>query len=88
MRATADRRHRGARGGGTARTVRATTAAAVGPEGGGGRPRRVPDKLIKYKEKTAMRETPQKPDLSGNLVSFATFQRKPKMIPRSIRAFW
>ena len=31
------------------------------------RPQRVPDKLIKYKEKTEMRETPKKPDLTGNL---------------------
>ena len=33
VRATADRRRRGARGGGAARTVRAT-AAAMGPGGG------------------------------------------------------
>ena len=56
--------------------------------GGGGRPQRVPDKLIKYKEKTEMRETTGNPDLTGNLQSFARFRRKPKMIPRSIRAFW
>ncbi len=31
------------------------------------RPQRVPDKLIKYTEKTEMRETPKKPDLTDNL---------------------
>ena len=46
VRATADRRRRGARGGGAARTVRAT-AAAVGP--GGGRPQRVLVKSVEYK---------------------------------------
>ena len=78
VRATADRRRRGARGGGAARTVRAT-AAAVGPGVGGGRPQRVPDKLIKYEEKTEMRETTKNPDLTSNLQSFARFRRKPKM---------
>ena len=36
VRATADRRRRGALGGGAARAVRATAAAAVGPGGGWG----------------------------------------------------
>ena len=49
LKATADRRRRGARGGGAARTVRATAAAAVGPGG-----------VMKYEEKTEMRETPKK----------------------------
>ena len=39
--------------------------AAAGP--GGGRPQRVPDKLIKYEEKTEMRETTGNPDQTGNL---------------------
>ena len=80
MRATADRRRRGARGSGAARTVRATAAAAVGP-GGGGRPQRVPDKLIKYKEKTEMRETTGNPDQTGNLPIKAEFLAKTENDP-------
>ena len=49
---------------------------------GGGRPQRVPDKLIKYSEKTDMRETTTNP-VTGNLQSFARFRRKPKMIQRA-----
>ena len=79
MRATADRRRRGARGGGAARTVRATAAAAVGP--GGGRPQRVPDKLIKYKEKTEMRETTGNPDQTGNLPIKVEFLAKTENDP-------
>ena len=56
----------------------AAAAAAVGPgrpaEGpGGGRPQRVPVKLIKYKEKTEMRETRKNQDLTGNLLANLTF---------------
>ena len=47
-----------------------------------------PVKLTKYEEKTEMRETPKKPDLTCIFQSFARFRRKPKMIPQSIRAFW
>ena len=41
---------------------------------GGGRPQRVPDRLIKHEEKTEMRETPKKPDLTGNLQSIEKFR--------------
>ena len=34
---------------------------------GGGRPQRVPDKFIKYKEKAKMRKTTGNPDQTGNL---------------------
>ena len=38
-----------------------------GPGRGGWRPQRVPDKLIKYKEKTEMRETTRNRNQTGNL---------------------
>ena len=38
---------------------------------GGGRPQRVPDKFIKYEEKTEMRETTKNQDPTNNLQSFA-----------------
>ena len=90
------------RGAWGARTVR-TTAAAVGPgavrgarggmalgRGGGGRGvlNVIKDKLLKYKEKTKMREIPKKQSLTCDLPCIFTFLPKTEMIPGSIRTFW
>ena len=67
--------------------MRATAAAAVGPGGEGGRPQRVPDKLIKYKERAEMRETTGNPDQTGNLpikVEFLAKTANDPMVDTSI----
>ena len=68
------------RGAWGARTVRATAAAALGPgavrgarggmasgKGGGGVLNVMKDKLLKYREKTEMREIPKKQSLTCDL---------------------
>ena len=77
--------------------IKNISAAAVGPGGRGrpnreghrrrrrgargGRPQRVPDKLIKYKEKTEMRETTGNPDQTGNLPIKVKFLAKTENVP-------
>ena len=75
-------------------------AAAVGPGAvcgarggmalgrGGGVLNVIKDKLLKYKEKTEMREIPEKQILTCYLPRMFIFYQKPKMIPGSIRTFW
>ena len=70
---------RGALRRGAGRSVRATAAAAMGP--GRGRPQRVPDKSIKYKEKTEMRESTGNPDQTGNLPIKVEFSAKTENDP-------
>ena len=62
------RRRRGARGGWGRPNREGHRRRRRGARGGGGgRPQRVPVKLIEYKEKTEMRETTGNPDQTGNL---------------------
>ena len=60
--------------------MRATAAAAVGPGGGGGNV--IKEKLLKYKEKTEMREIPKKPSLTHDLRCIFTFLPKTYNDPR------
>ena len=55
---------------------------------GGGVLNVIEDKLLKYKEKTGMKEIPKNPSLTWIFNVFSLFYPKPKMIPGSIRTFW
>ena len=57
-------------------------------EGRGGVLNVIKDKLLKYKEKTEMKEIPTNQSLTCDLPCIFTFLQKPKMIPGSIRTFW